>query len=86
VAEGMSAGADDYVRKPFEPVELLSRVRTHFELAQEHSRRLARAQQTAAQLQVALTSNHQIGLAGGVPREIHQRARLQPAGHTQQKH
>jgi DNA-binding response OmpR family regulator len=65
-AEGLSAGADDYVRKPFEPVELLSRLRTHYELAQEHSRRLAHAQQTAAQLQMALTSNRQIGVAVGV--------------------
>jgi signal transduction histidine kinase/DNA-binding response OmpR family regulator len=65
-AEGLSAGADDYVRKPFEPVELLSRLRTHYELAQEHSRRLVRAQQTSTQLQMALTSNRQIGVAVGV--------------------
>jgi DNA-binding response OmpR family regulator len=66
VAEGLSAGADDYVRKPFEPVELLSRLRTHYELAQLHSRRLAQAQQTATQLQTALESNRQIGVAVGV--------------------
>jgi signal transduction histidine kinase/DNA-binding response OmpR family regulator len=65
-AEGLSAGADDYVRKPFEPVELLSRLRTHYELAQEHSRRLVQAQQTATNLQVALRSNRQIGVAVGV--------------------
>ena len=65
-AEGLSAGADDYVRKPFEPVELLSRLRTHYELAQEHSRRLVQAQQTATQLQMALTTNRQIGVAVGV--------------------
>ena len=65
-AEGLSAGADDYVRKPFEPVELLSRLRTHYELAQEHSRRLVRAQQTTTQLQMALTTNRQIGVAVGV--------------------
>jgi DNA-binding response OmpR family regulator len=65
-AEGLSAGADDYVRKPFEPVELLSRLRTHYELAQGHSRRLVQAQQTSTQLQMALTSNRQIGVAVGV--------------------
>ena len=65
-ADGLSAGADDYVRKPFEPVELLSRLRTHYELAQQHSRRLVHAQQTATQLQTALTSNRQIGVAVGV--------------------
>ncbi len=65
-AEGLSAGADDYVRKPFEPVELLSRLRTHYELAQEHGRRLVKAQQTSTQLQMALTSNRQIGVAVGV--------------------
>jgi DNA-binding response OmpR family regulator/two-component sensor histidine kinase len=65
-AQGLSAGADDYVRKPFEPVELLSRLRTHYELAQLHSRRLEQAQQTATQLQAALTSNRQIGVAVGV--------------------
>ena len=66
LSPGLSAGADDYVRKPFEPVELLSRLRTHYELAQEHSRRLLQAQQTATQLQIALTSNRQIGVAVGV--------------------
>ncbi len=65
-AQGLSAGADDYVRKPFESVELLSRLRTHYALAQLHSRRLEQAQQTATQLQAALTSNRQIGVAVGV--------------------
>jgi signal transduction histidine kinase/DNA-binding response OmpR family regulator len=65
-AEGLAAGADDYVRKPFEPVELLSRLRTHYELAREHSRRLVQAQHTATHLQVALTTNRQIGVAVGV--------------------
>jgi len=31
--EGLEAGADDYVSKPFSARELLARVRTHLELA-----------------------------------------------------
>jgi CheY-like chemotaxis protein len=55
-AEGLSAGADDYVRKPFEPVELLSRLRTHYELARSTAAAWSTAQQTSTQLQMALTS------------------------------
>jgi DNA-binding response OmpR family regulator len=43
VAEGLSAGADDYVRKPFEPVQLLARLRTHNELTHERGRQLLEA-------------------------------------------
>jgi DNA-binding response OmpR family regulator/two-component sensor histidine kinase len=66
VAEGLTAGADDYVRKPFEPVELLSRLRTHYELARDRGRRLVEAEDRAANLQIAVTTNRQIGMAVGV--------------------
>lgn len=40
LVRGFEAGAIDYIRKPFEPMELLARVRTHLELQarreQEH--------------------------------------------------
>lgn len=66
VAEGLSAGADDYVRKPFEPVQLLARLRTHNELAHERGRQLLEAEDRAKHLETALSSNLTIGMAVGV--------------------
>ena len=66
IAEGLNAGADDYVSKPFEPVELLSRLRTHHELNRDRGLRLTEAEDKAANLQIALTTNRQIGMAVGV--------------------
>jgi DNA-binding response OmpR family regulator len=66
VAEGLAAGADDYVSKPFEPVELLSRLRTHYELARERQRRLLQAEVRANNLEVAVATNRRIGMAVGV--------------------
>lgn len=34
--EGLEAGADDYIVKPFEPAEVLARVKTHLRRAKQH--------------------------------------------------
>jgi DNA-binding response OmpR family regulator len=65
-SEGLSAGADDYIVKPFAPRELLARVRTHYELAALREYALSRAEDKAANLERALASNRHIGAAMGV--------------------
>jgi len=66
VVEGLDAGADDYVTKPFQSEELLARVRTHFELSQLREFALKQAENQVAHLHVALGSNRQIGAAIGI--------------------
>jgi signal transduction histidine kinase/DNA-binding response OmpR family regulator len=70
-AEGLEAGADDYIVKPFEPVELLARTRVHIELSRLRAYALDQAERRAANLEVALTTNRQIGAAIGIL--MHQR-------------
>ena len=65
-AEGLAAGADDYVVKPFHPTELLARIRVHVELARLREYAINQAQDEAANLRVALSSNRQIGAALGI--------------------
>jgi len=48
VIEGLNAGADDYLIKPFSARELLSRVAARLEIAQARRQTLARAQQLEA--------------------------------------
>src|SRR5574338_749373 len=54
--EGMDAGADDYLIKPFSARELLARVRTHLELSRNR-RRLLRELEAANQELEAFSSS-----------------------------
>ncbi|HJQ00338.1 MAG TPA: ATP-binding protein [Jatrophihabitans sp.] len=69
--QGLRAGADDYVVKPFAPSELLARVRTHHELAQLREVALGEAETKVVNLQKALASNRQIGTALGIVMSRH---------------
>jgi DNA-binding response OmpR family regulator len=74
IVEGLALGADDYLVKPFEPVELLARVRATVELQRRHESSLARAENRAANLEEALATNRRIGTAVGIlmaARKIH---------------
>jgi signal transduction histidine kinase/DNA-binding NarL/FixJ family response regulator len=65
-AEGLAAGADDYIAKPFDPAELLVRVRVHLELSRLREYAVSHAENEAANLRAALSSNRQIGAAIGI--------------------
>ncbi|MFZ1666467.1 MAG: response regulator, partial [Flavobacteriales bacterium] len=65
-AEGLRAGADDYIVKPFNAQELLARLDVHHELARLRNYALAHAQNRVANLEMALSSNRRIGAAIGV--------------------
>jgi signal transduction histidine kinase len=49
--EGLKAGADDYLAKPFSAQELLARVRTHLELAQVRGKWALELEQTNKELE-----------------------------------
>jgi len=64
--EGLRAGADDCIVKPFNAEELLARLDIHHELTCLRSYALARAQNEVSNLVRALSSNRRIGAAIGV--------------------
>ena len=66
IIEGLALGADDYLVKPFAPTELLARVRVHVELHRRRESTLADEQDRSNNLEVAVTTNRQIGTAVGI--------------------
>ena len=64
--EGMSAGADDYITKPFSSSELLARLRANHELHQLREGAVSAAEGRADQVRGALDSNRSIGTAVGI--------------------
>ena len=70
-AEGLAAGADDYLTKPFATPELLARARANYELNQLRERAIDVADSRAAQLRSALDSNRIIGTATGILMATH---------------
>jgi len=65
-ADGLAAGADDYITKPFSAAELLARVRAAHELAVMRQSAVDRAETRAEQIRTALESNRVIGSAVGI--------------------
>jgi CheY-like chemotaxis protein len=65
-AEGLAAGADDYITKPFSSQELLARVRANIELHHVREGAIDDAQHRARQVRDGLESNRTIGTAVGV--------------------
>ncbi len=64
--EGLAAGADDYITKPFSSRELLARVRSNHELHQLRESAVDEAEDRARQIRSALESNRLIGTAVGI--------------------
>jgi len=88
LVRAFSAGAVDYITKPFVPEELLARVRTHADLKQARDRltRLARERQDSLELIAHDLRNHFSNvlfasemLAGEDPLDVEKRSRL---GHS----
>jgi len=65
-AEGLAAGADDYITKPFSSQELLARVRANHELHELRESAVDQAEDKAASIRTALDSNRVIGTAIGI--------------------
>ena len=78
IARGLEAGALDYISKPFEPLELLARVRTHLELQRRRSQEL----KLIRDLQAALEQVKQ--LSGLVPICAHCKKIRDDQGYWQQ--
>ena len=70
-AEGLAAGADDYITKPFSSHELLARVRANIELHHLRETAIDDADHRTRQVRDALDSNRTIGTAIGVLMATH---------------
>jgi len=70
-ADGLEAGADDYIVKPFGARELVARVRVHHELWTLREKARVTAEEEVANLQNALQSNRRIGAATGIVMALH---------------
>jgi len=66
IVEGLELGANDYLVKPFEPVELLARVRATVELHRRRESSLTTAEDRATNLEAALGTSRNIGTAVGI--------------------
>ncbi|MEZ7237898.1 response regulator [Rhodococcus sp. GXMU-t2271] len=69
--EGLRAGADDYVVKPFHPSELTARVRVHLEMSRLREEVLAASAHEAASLRIALDSRSVTSRAVGLLMATH---------------
>lgn len=70
-AEGLSAGADDYVTKPFSAPELLARAHAAYQLARLRESAVHDAQDRSEHLRVGLDSSRTIGTAIGILMTAH---------------
>jgi DNA-binding response OmpR family regulator len=71
IAQGMAAGVDDYITKPFASQELLARVRANHELHQLREQAVDDADHRTAQVRGGLQSNRVIGTAIGILMTTH---------------